>query len=337
MVISEYSLDEVDREKWDRLVEESPNSTPFSHWSWLQLMKRGLPGWHVHCVVAEDGGRLLGGMPLVESAALGVRQSHSMAYGTPAGPLTIPGADPRLTSDLLTWWVDRHAAGVHATRLSVAFDDVDPPGLDTLTALGFRTRLHTAYRISLAGRTFEEWERSLSQHVRNKNRQALDRGGSFERVEDPRAASEIAALAKRNARRHGRRRIPYGEPFYRALLEQPGRAAAGLARVVLVRVDGRASAYNLCVVHRGRMWLIDHGADTADFSARPNNLIYRSIVQAAFEEGLEEIDMGAVPPGADALATFKHGLGGHPWERLSAIRSNIAFRLALGVSRLLGR
>ena len=337
MELSERGLDEVERDKWSRLVEESSDSTPFSDWGWLDLVHGALPGWQVRCVVAEEAGRYVAGMPLVASTAGIVHQSHSMAFGTPAGPLIRAGDDARLVDELLRWWIERHTGGYRATRLGAVLDGATQPHLGVLEAYGFAIERQTAYRIPLAGRTFEEWERSLSQQVRNKNRQAQDRAATFERIDDPNLAPAIEALSHKTARRHQRGRIFYREGFFRAVLERQRREGPGIARLVLVRVDGRPSAYDLCVVHRGRMWLIDHGGDTMDFHARTNNLLYRSIVEGAFAEGLGEVDLGAVPPGADALARFKLGFGARPCERISAIRTNLAFRFAYRAGHLLGR
>jgi len=107
-----------------------------------------------------------------------------------------------------------------------------------------------------------------------------------------------------------------------------------MVRVVMVRVDGRPAAFNLCVVHGGRMWLIDHGADTSLLPARPNNLIYRSIIRDAFREGLEEVDLGVVPEGNRSLERFKRGLGGLPHHRACAIRTNALFRASYRVGEL---
>lgn len=337
MEIAKLHLDSVDRDKWAELTANSLSTTPFCLLEWLELLELGFPAWHVHFIVAQDEGRYLAGMPLVVSAALGVRQSHCLVHGSPAGPLLLPGADPELASTLLSWWADRHSAGWHAMRLSVTFGNNNPPGLDSLRSRDFNIETQTAYSVALQGRTYEQWESALSQQTRNKNRQALERGGTFETVESPALATELSRLAGLTAGRHGRDIIPYGEKFFRALLDPKrlSRSAPGLARVVMVRVEGRPAAYNLCLVNRGRMWLIDHGADSATFSARPNNLIYSRIIRGAFEEGLAEVDLGAVPAEAVSLAGFKEGLDGRPYQRLSAVRSNLSFRLAQRAGSLL--
>jgi CelD/BcsL family acetyltransferase involved in cellulose biosynthesis len=337
MEIAKYHLDSIDRDKWAQLTACSPSTTPFCLLEWLELLEQGFPAWHVHFIVVEQQGRFLAGLPLVVSAAIGVRQSHSMAHGSPAGPLLAPDADPGLASALLSWWADHYCSGWQAIRLSVTFSDEAAPGLDSLRSRDFHVETQTVYRVPLEGRSYEQWESALSQQARNKNRQAAERGGTFERVESQELVPELSRLSKLTAGRHGRDKIPYGETFFRSLLDLNGplRNNPGLVRVVMVRVKGRPAAYNLCLVYRGRMWLIDHGADSATFAARPNNLIYSRIIRDAFEEGIGEIDLGAVPAEAESLAGFKQGLDGHPHKRHSAVRSNLTFRLAQRAGSLL--
>ncbi len=337
MEIAKYHLDSVDRHKWTELTASCPSTTPFCLLEWLELLELGFPAWHVHFIVVERDGRYLAGLPLVVSASIGLRQSHGLAHGSPAGPLLAPDADPGLASMLLSWWADHYSAGWQAIRLSVTFGDETAPGLDSLRSRDFRIETQTSYRVPLAGRSYEQWENFLCQQARNKNRQATERGGTFERVESLELVPELTGLARLTASRHGREKIPYGETFFRSLLDSKGPLCkkTGLVRVVMVRVEGRPAAYNLCLAYRGKMWLIDHGADSSTFSARPNNLIYSRIIRDAFEEGLAEVDLGVVPSGAESLAGFKLALGGRPYQRLSAVRSNLAFRLAQRAGGLL--
>lgn len=56
-------------------------------------------------------------------------------------------------------------------------------------------------------------------------------------------------------------------------------------------------------------------------------MLYRGLIEQAFREGLEAVDLGAVPEGAASLANFKTGLGGEPYHRLSVVRATPLFRL----------
>jgi len=331
MVLLERSLDTIDRSKWEELTGEAENCTPFVNWEWLELVRRGIPAWDVHCIVAEEGSRYVAGLPVVVIRMPGVIQGHSLAFGWPAGPVRARGVPPSVAEELVDWWLDRHLARWPARRFAMTLDDAAADTVEFLRRRGFEIETQTAFRVPLAGRSFHDWERSLPQQTRNKNRQAQARGGTFEAVTSPDAAEEIARLAQDTAQRHGNLRIQFGAEFYRNLLQ---RGESRMVRVVMVRVDGRPAAFNLCVVYGGRMWLIDHGADTSLLPARPNNLIYRSIIRDAFREGLEEVDLGVVPEGNRSLERFKRGLGGLPHHRACAIRTNALFRASYRVGEL---
>ena len=339
MKIEDYPFSSIQSDTWDRLVDDAGVKSPFCRHAWLSLIAAGCPGWRVGLLLAEQIGEILGGLPYVDSRAFFRQQSHCLAWGTPAGVILAPGAGGEVAGLLIESWVNRFRGARLPSRLAITFPDRNPPGLETLRKHSFGIFEQKSFAIQLSGRTFEEWEASLKQSVRNKNRQALKRGGVFQRVDRPEAASEIYRLAWLTARHHKRPAPNFSERFYRLILKPCGPLAQeqGMARLYMVRVKGRPAAFNLCVVHAGRMWLCDHGADETTFEARPNNLIYRSIIELAFQEGLEAVDLGAVPEDAHSLAGFKRNLGGEPYTRLSAVKVSPLFRFGASLRALYHR
>ena len=339
MKIEDYPFSSIQSDTWDRLVEDAGVKSPFCRHAWLSLIAEANPGWRVGVLLAEQGDIILAGLPYVDSRAFFRQQSHCLAWGTPAGVILAPGAGGEVAGLLIESWVNRFRGARLPSRLAITFPDRNPPGLETLRKLSFGIFEQKSFAIQLSGRTFEEWEASLKQSVRNKNRQALKRGGVFQRVDRPEAASEIYRLAWLTARHHKRPAPNFSERFYRLILKPCGPLAQeqGMARLYMVRVKGRPAAFNLCVVHAGRMWLCDHGADETTFEARPNNLIYCSIIELAFQEGLEAVDLGAVPEDAHSLAGFKRNLGGEPYTRLSAVKVSPLFRFGASLRALYHR
>jgi predicted N-acyltransferase len=326
--IEDYPLSSIQPEIWNRLIEDAGTISPFCCHAWLSLIAEAFPGWQVGLLLAEQGGKILAGLPYVHSRAFLRQQSHCLPWGTPAGVILAPGAGSELAGLLIEHWAGRFRTSRLPSRLAITFPDNDPPGLETLHRLSFRIFEQRSFAVRLSGRTFQQWEASLKQSVRNKNRQALKRGGVFQPVKQPEAASDIYRLARLTARHHKRPAPNFSERFYRLVLDPCGPLAQepGLVRLYMVRVEGKPAAFNLCVVHSGRMWLCDHGADETTFQARPNNLIYRSIIELAFQEGLEAVDLGAVPETAHSLADFKLSLGGDSYTRLSAVKASLLFR-----------
>ena len=339
MKIEQYHISDISSEQWNGFLDRAGSESPFCRHAWLRLIAEAYPGWNVGLLLAEKGGKLLAGLPYADSRTFLRRQSHCLAWGTPAGVILAPGADSRAADTLIEYWTGRFRALGLPSRLSITFPDANPFGIETLRRHSFSLFEQKSFTVRLSGRTFEQWEVSLRQAVKNKNRQALKRGGVFERVSRPEAAAEIHRLARLTASHHKRPGPNYSERFYRLVLDPRGPLAGepGLARLYMVRVGGRPAAFNLCLVNAGRMWLCDHGADEATFQARPNNLIYRSIIELAFREGLQAVDLGAVPEGAGSLENFKRNLGGEPYTRLSAVRVSPLFRLGASLRALYHR
>ncbi len=182
------------------------------------------------------------------------------------------------------------------------------------------------FTIPLAGRRFAAWEAALPSEVRNQNRQARDRG-VFTRVSAPAIAPELARLARLTATRHGQPAPLFKERFYRGLLERFGAREDSPVRVFLVRAEETPAAFAVCLEDSGRRWLWDYGADPRQFAARPNNLMYASLVEDCCREGLEALELGAVPAGAAGLEHFKRSLGGVAFERATLVRAGLLFRL----------
>ena len=330
MQIAEYPLSSVDPARWNTLLALAGNKSPFCRYEWLKLIAHAFPERRVGVLLAEEpGGELVGGLPFVDNVNCLSRQSHCLPWGTPAGVILTPGVSANLAEDLLAHWINRLGRRVPLRRLSITFPHDNPPGSRLLKERSFNLIIEEPYAVQLAHKSFAHWEASLKPEVRNQNRQALRRGAVFEQVSSPAAAAQIYSLAVLSARRHKRCAPLLTERFYRLLLDPEGPLAEArdLVRLFMVRVAGKPAAYSVCLVHAGKLWLWDYGADETTFEARPNNLMYRSIIAVAFREGLEEVDLGAAPPGAESLGHFKRNFGGRPYRRLSAVYATPLFSL----------
>jgi CelD/BcsL family acetyltransferase involved in cellulose biosynthesis len=339
MTIEDYPLSAVEPSGWHDLLERSGSTSPFCRYFWLKSIQEAYPDWRVGLVLADKGGRLTAGMPYVSSRRLLFRQSHSLTWGTPCGVPVYPGEDPSVADRLVEFWVERNARRFTPYRLSMTFPEQGAAGEPRKVFRGFREQRQRSLAVPLAGRTFEQWEASLDASVRNQNRQAVRRGAAFEQLKSPKAASELVRLAQLTAYRHNRATSSITENFYRILLEPDGVSAAepGLARVFMVRVNGIPAAFSVCLKHSGRLWLWDYGADSSLYEARPNNMMYEQVISLAFEEGLDTVDLGAVPEGGESLENFKIGFGGVPYERTSWVASSGLFRAGAAIYRHFAR
>ena len=335
MTIEDYPLSAVEPSRWHELLEASGSTSPFCRYSWLRLIQEAYPRWRVGLILAEQEGSLAAGLPYVSSRRLIFYQSHCLPWGTPAGVQLRNGADPEIAASLIEFWVRQNTGICKSYRLALTFPGLEAAGEVRKALRTFRLRRQRSLAVPLAGRSFEEWEASLGSSVRNKNRQAVDRGATFEIVTSPDVVPDILHLARLNIRRHGRKGTILTESFYRLLLDPDGPLAEepGLVRVFMVRVKGLPAAYSISLAHAGRLWCWDYGTDSSLFAARPNNMMYTKRIAVAFKEGFEAVDLGAVPEDTDSLVDFKRGFGGVGYERYSAVVATGFFRLAAALYR----
>ncbi|HUU27267.1 MAG TPA: GNAT family N-acetyltransferase [archaeon] len=329
MKIEDYPLSSLEKSLWNRLLDISGTVSPFCRYAWLKLVSEANPGWRVGVILALENGGIIGGLPYADSQGRFSRQSHALPWGTPAGVVLAPGADSQVAEKLIRTWAGRTGAERLPCRLSITFPQDNPSGIQALKKLGFSLRIEKSFSVGLAGNSFETWEASLKDSVRNQNRQAVMRGARFQEAVSEAESAELYSLARLTARRHRKPGPLLSEEFYRLLFDPRGPLTdePELVRVFMVRVQDRPSVFSVCLVHAGRLWLWDYGADESTFAARPNNLMYQGIIAKAFELGLAEVDLGAVPEGASSLEHFKLSFGARPYQRLSAVYASPVFRL----------
>ncbi|HLA39629.1 MAG TPA: GNAT family N-acetyltransferase [Candidatus Glassbacteria bacterium] len=336
MQLEEFTLADVNPEEWDGFLDRAGNHSPFCRHAWLELIGRADPAREVRIIALCRDRRLIAALPVLDQTSTLFPQSHSLPQGSPAGPVVAAGEDEaEMARILLDRWVASRTRG-WGCRLAVTFDREDPPCAELLRNYAFTLFNQEAWRMRTGEGNFAEWETSLAGDVRKRLRQAQERGAAFEELHSGAQAEDIVRLARLTASRH-RRRLPYGESFYSLLLGgvRPAAVRSGLVRLFVVTVDSRPVAFNLCLVQAGVCWLIDHGADRSFSAARPVDLLYRGIVETAFNEGLSAVDLGAVPPGAESLARFKASLGAVACRRLSAVKQNAVFAAGAWLRRWL--
>jgi len=337
--LEEYPVSEIESSAWDGLLDRAGSSSPFLRHAWLRLIAAAWPGWNVRLVLLSEGGHLAGGFPCVDRRDNLSRQSHSLPWGTPAG-LVLENPYDRTAADcLVEYWARRLAACRLPHRLAMTFAEARPAGLACFEKRGFRPLLQRSLLVPVAGRNLDQWEASLSDSVRNQNRQAIRRGAIFSRVSSMAEVPDILHLAALTAHRHSSPGPQLSADFYRLLLDPTGPLAGSgdLVRVYSVRVGDTPAAFSVCLTWKRRLWLWDYGADQNLFQARPNNHMYHRVIVMAFSEGLEAVELGVVPDGADRLADFKRGFGGVPYERLTLVGASNLFRCGAFLRRVLHR
>lgn len=296
------------RPSWDRLAVASRR--PFCTPGWMLAWWRNVAprGASLRTVVVTEGQELVGIAPwFVERAYGGVLRARMLASSSSfrTEPLAVPGREAEVGAQVMA-----ALARCDPPPMVVLLEAV-PAGSPWLEAFAqaWRGRAHPwrfhdksvgAPRLSLEGRTYQDWLDSKSphfrQHMRRARRQLEDRGATVRLVGEPEELpAAIAELGRLHRKRWERRAGPnqFDERMERMLLDV-GRDLLSEGRFRLVRIDvaGRSVSSHLFLAAGGEVsyWL--GGFDEAWAAHSPSLVAILAAIEHAWAQGDSGFDLG---------------------------------------------
>ena len=298
------------RDQWNRLCLAADHRTPFLSYAWisawLEHRLRADESWF--CVLAFEGERLLGVLPLVATPlplAAGRRvvlRAPVDGHGIAGDALCARGREPELLGALFAA-AARHRPDHLCIDLSRVLE-----GSGTLTAWGnglggVRTTLRPLGRgayLPIRGR-FEDYRAGLSGNFRSNLNKAANKlarlPGVRERFLGGEEASpellpqfiEVEARSWKGQDGNAIRKSPAAVAFYTTLCERL--AEAGWLEWHLLEADGRTLAANLAVRMGGTVYVWKLGYDEGYARCSPGGMLFERLLRRAHDEGLEEISL----------------------------------------------
>jgi CelD/BcsL family acetyltransferase involved in cellulose biosynthesis len=285
--------------EWDELARSMQRPSPFMSTAWL------VPWWHHHGVeremrveVARVGDRLVGGLPLeIERRRFGLRVAHVMGrhHAALGGVVVSRELENVVTEGLL----ERIGGG--------GVDYADFFGLTSaspLTAcLAGRAALYERVEspvldISRGWDTvYREKTSSKRRNLHGRRRKQLDALGGLEltiALTEPDLAKEIEeAFRLHNLRWAGRNdgsefTTPVGRRFNTEAVRTLG--AAGVARILTLRVGGHAVAFHYYLIFAGRMYVYRLAFDPEIARYSPGLVATLAAIEAASHEGVKVVE-----------------------------------------------
>lgn len=286
--------------EWDALVRAAPRPSPFLLHGWLLAWWRHRAGRAVLRVhVARRDGRLAGALPLYVRSTAGIRVAHFLGDSTAAlsDLLLAPGEDGEVARRL----TDRALGGDHDLA-----DLFGLPGASRLAAAAGPGGLALVQRVEapvldLEGAGWEETYRARTsakrRNLHRRRRRQLSELGRLD-VVVARTIDELEPALEDAFRLHAARWLdrpeasgfatPAGRVFHRAALR--ALAPAGVPRIVLLRLDGRAIACNYYLQLDGRMYFHELAFDPAYAQHSPGLVTTLETIGAATADGVRRIE-----------------------------------------------
>jgi len=286
------ALDELEARDWDALVRAAPRPSPFLLHAWLAAWWSHYgEGGELDVRVVRRNGRLAGALPLCVRPRRGLRVLEFL--GAEQAHLADVLGDPESAS-LLTASLASHAAD---------FADLYglPAGSRAATLLPLRLVARVEAPVLDLDRPWEEiyaakFSAKTRQTQRRKLRRLEDEGRvQFRLAETPddvvRALGEsfrLHELRWRDRRDGSDYSTERGRAFQHAAYRTL--AGQGIARVLVLELDGRAIAFNCHLVLEGRLYSHRLGFDPAFARFSPGLLCTLDMCERAVSEGLTLVE-----------------------------------------------
>ncbi len=289
---------------WRELLAVDPAAAYAQRPALWASLTAALPSLSLRCLVVEEEGSLLGGMPVFVERRGGFHWLHVLPYLLPGAPLARPGrhaeVDAAAGAGLAELQRELRAVGGEWALYRSAGPPVAPAALALPTG---ETRMLEAAVVDLEAGIEAAWAR-LDRKTRHDLRQARARLAVAEEAE---AVDEVYALHLAQARAWPAHAAP-PLALCRRLLEDPGDGFGPVARLFTVR-RGRDLLCGALVLDQPResmpWW---SGADPEARRERAFGVLLWSVVEWAARAGRVRVSLGG-SAGSAPVAAFKDSLG----------------------------
>jgi CelD/BcsL family acetyltransferase involved in cellulose biosynthesis len=291
---------------WDALVAGDPSSSPSHRPALWEAFAATMPGYHVRVLALEEGGVLVGGLPMIELRRGPFRWLHALPLMLPAPPISRPGRqaslDPLAANAVADLARELRVVGGAWSWYRPGGENIDPA---VLARVPGETRFVEAAVVEL-GQGLDAALARVGRKERAALRRARVRALAFS--EDPASLEQAYALHVAQSREWGGHR-PLPLEFSRRLLT-PGVDPA-LARVFSL-ADARgvvSAALALDGPHETFVWW--SGTHPQGRALGAFTLLLWRIVEWAAARGRARVNLGA-SAGLSGVSSFKRSLGVEP-------------------------
>jgi CelD/BcsL family acetyltransferase involved in cellulose biosynthesis len=300
-------LDPTTAERWDRFVDQHPDSTAYHLSAWGEILQRSYRFEPMYLALEGPGGEISGILPLVygRGPLSGARVVSLPARIQVAGPL---GRSSDVEVALLGAACEIVRSG-KASRLQLrsrreGYEHVLPD-------LAAR-RAWPTWRMELPSDPDAFWERftGRSKSLRRNVRKAQRSGVSVREGSSSGDLRRFYRLYLKTMRKH--RELPRSLrqlTVSKRLLGPPG-----VFKLFVAEYDGRVIAGGVFHFFRDTVELLYNASDDRYLDVRPNHAIYWDVIRIAIAAGFRFFDFGVAQPGS-SLADFKRRWSAEPLAR----------------------
>ncbi len=305
------SVNDLNEEKWNKLLKESPHSTVYHTKSWAKVWEKSFPGSSSFFIISIDEmGEYLAGLPMWQRGKFGLRDLYSMPYGTYGGLIKKDKTDESVflpiyekLSQLLKCW--------STTRIQVVdFYTKDPH----LQKTGFASSVHHTHLINLDQIDESDYMKSFTRKRREGIRQSQRRGIQVKEIRSPEDIKPCYQLSLETWRRYNLESKKFPLRLFENIFTLMNKG--NLLKWFIALKDERIIGSLINFVFKDTLYAWEGGTDPVELNARPNDALFLQSILWAKRNGLKIFNFGATPEAAEGMVRFKESWGAENKEYL---------------------
>jgi lipid II:glycine glycyltransferase (peptidoglycan interpeptide bridge formation enzyme) len=289
----------------ETVAEKSPQATFYHARLWTECLSRVFSYMSYRCIVAEEGGRVLGYLPYFIISKGPVRIHWSMPFGTYGGPVALESND--LYHPLLKKFTQ---LGKQMWVYETVFVDYS----NRIPGRPYKTGEHLTHLIDLSGGFDEIWSKSFDKSKRKQAKRAERKGVKVIESTSLGEAARFYDIYASRVRAY-RGKIHYPQRLFIELVKNSGQHV----KLFLSYHENQLLGGQLCFYYKDMViaWYGSTTMESRDLQASTG--LYAHCIRHACENGYKWFNLGG-SIGKDSLMDYKMSFGGHPHQYNMSVR-----------------
>ena len=311
MEVEIKTINDLNEEKWNRLLKESPHSTVYHTKSWAKVWEKSSPGSNSFFIICiDEKGDYQAGIPVWQREKFSLKSLYSMPFGTYGGLIKKEKTDEslslpiyeKLSQMIKSWRIIR-------TQL-VDFFSAD----QNLQKIGFISSPYYTHLINLDKIDESNYMQNFTRKRREGIRQSQRRGIRVEEIRSLEDVKPCYQLSWETWRGYDIKIEKFPLQLFENIFTLMSKG--NLLKWFIAIKDARIVGSLINFVFKDTLYSWEGGTDPQELNARPNDALFLQSILWAKKNGLKIFNFGATPQGAESMIKFKESWGAERKEYL---------------------
>jgi len=298
------STNDLDEDKWNTLLEDSPESTVYHTKTWAEVWEESYPRSNSFFIIWTDEKEdYLAGLPVWQREKFGLRSFYSMPFGTYGGLIKKEKTEGGAFLPVYEKLLQMRGRWRTIKAQLVDFSSTN----DHLQDIGFSSSEYYTHLIRLNQIDESNHMRTFGRKRREGIRQSQRRGIEVKDIRSLKDVRRCYQLSWETYKRHNGKLLKYPFKLFENIFTLM--SERNLLKWVIALKDERIIGSLISLVFKDTLYAWEGGSDFGELNARPNDALFLYSILWAKKNGLKVFNFGATPKGAEGMIKFKKSWG----------------------------